>query len=150
MRALNPTRGLQKRPRARKASVLRGIALIEVLVALLVFMLGVLGLVGLQSSMTRAQTEAKVRADAVALANDLVGRMWTDLDNIAAYNATGCASQARCSEWQGKVSRSLPGGTGAVEINATSGDVTVTISWTMPGGEAHKYVTNTTVAKAST
>lgn len=128
----------------------RGIALIEVLVALLIFMLGVLGLVGLQTSMTRAQTESKSRADAVALANDLIGRMWTDLDNVGAYSGGGCAEQARCSEWQNKVAGGLPGGTGAVGVDTGTGDVTVTITWTMPGGSAHKYVTSTTVSKAST
>ena len=144
--ALAPAR----RRRTTTSRRLHGIALIEVLVALLIFMLGVLGLVGLQTSMTRAQTEAKVRADAAALANELVGRMWTDLDNVVAYNATGCATQARCSEWQGKVRAGLPGGAGAVAVDSGTGDVTVTITWATPGGDAHKYVTNTTVAKAST
>lgn len=136
----------------RTAAVRRqaGVALIEVLVALLIFMLGVLGLVGLQTSMTRAQTESKVRADAVALANELIGRMWTDIDNIGDYDADGCASQSRCSEWQGKVSRSLPAGTGAVDVDSVTGDVTISIGWSMPGGTAHKFVTSTTVAKAST
>jgi type IV pilus assembly protein PilV len=137
-----------RRAMARKHQ--SGIALIEVLVALLIFMLGVLGLVGLQTSMTRAQTEAKVRADAVNLANDLIGRMWTDLNNLSAYNASGCASQTRCREWQDKVAAALPVGQGAVAFDATSGNVTVTISWTTPSGESHKYVTSTTVSKAST
>lgn len=133
----------------RQALQTRGIALIEVLVALLIFMLGVLGLVGLQASMTRAQTDSKVRADATYLASELNGRMWSDLANLASYDGTGCASQARCSEWQRKVSSSLPGGTGAVTVNASSGDVAVTISWTMPNGETHQYVTHTTVSKAA-
>ncbi|BEP38035.1 hypothetical protein GmRootV59_50060 [Variovorax sp. V59] len=139
----------QVRRKPPQTSHSRGIALIEVLVALLIFMLGVLGLVGLQASMTRAQTDSKVRADAAYLASELNGRMWSDLTNLASYNGTGCASQARCSEWQSKVSSSLPGGTGAVTVNASSGDVAVTISWTMPNGETHQYVTHTTVSKAA-
>ncbi|MCR8957670.1 pilus assembly protein PilV [Variovorax sp. S2] len=127
----------------------QGIALIEVLVALLIFMLGVLGLVGLQASMTRAQTDSKVRADAAYLASELNGRMWSDLTNLAGYNGAGCAAQARCSEWQSKVRSSLPSGSGAVTVNASSGDVAVTISWTMPNGETHQYVTHTTVSKAA-
>jgi type IV pilus assembly protein PilV len=122
--------------------------LIEVLVAMLIFVLGVLGLVGLQGSMTRAQTDSKVRADAALLANDLVGRMWSDLTNMATYNGSGCASQVRCKEWQDKVANSLPKGTGAVTVDASTGDVAVTITWTMPSGESHHYVTHTTVAKA--
>ena len=126
----------------------RGVALIEVLVAMLIFMLGVLGLVGLQGSMTRAQTESKVRADAALLAGELIGRMWSDLTNMATYSGSGCASQARCKEWQSKVASSLPGGTGAVTVDASTGDVAVTVTWTMPSGESHQYVTHSTVAKA--
>lgn len=133
------------RSRARRAA--RGIALLEVLVAILIFMLGVLGLIGLQGAMTRAQTESKVRADAAYLASELVGRLWSDLTNMAAYNGSGCASQARCKEWQDKVAVGLPGGTGSVAVDASTGDVQVTVTWTMPDGQAHKYVTSTTVVK---
>ena len=125
----------------------RGVAMIEVLVAMLIFMLGVVGLVGLQAAMTHAQTNAKVRADASLLANDIVGRMWADLTNMASYNGSGCASRPNCKEWQTKVSNSLPAGTGAVTVDAATGDVAVTITWTMPGGESHQYVTRTTVAQ---
>ncbi len=127
---------------------MRGIALIEVLVALLVFMLGVLGLVGLQSSMTRAQTESKLRADAAYLASEAIGRMWSDLGSLASYHGSGCAGQARCKEWQDKVADFLPQGSGAIAVDAATGDVSVTVSWTLPSGETHKYLTSTTVAKA--
>ncbi|SCK62025.1 type IV pilus assembly protein PilV [Variovorax sp. HW608] len=141
-----------ERPRRRLALAgsrqVRGVAMIEVLVALLLFMLGVLGMVGLQSSMTRAQTESKVRSDAAYLASELIGRMWSDLTNYATYNGSGCATQTRCKEWQTKVANSLPGGTGAVTVDATTGNVAVTVSWTMPSGDTHQYVTQTTVTKS--
>ena len=129
---------------------LRGIALIEVLVALLIFMMGVLGLVGLQGSMTRAQTESKFRADAAYLASEAIGRMWSDLTNLNSYDGSGCASVARCKEWQDKVGTALPQGTGAVALDATTGDTTITVSWTPPGGETHRYITSTTIARAGT
>ena len=122
--------------------------LIEVLVALLIFMLGVLGLVGLQGSMTRAQTESKLRADATYLASEVVGRMWSDLNNLASYHGSSCASLDRCKEWQSKVASGLPGGSGTITLDVPTGDVTVEIDWTLPSGETHKYVTSTTVAKA--
>lgn len=134
----------------RTRSRVRGIALIEVLVAMLIFMLGVLGLIGLQSSMTRAQTESKVRADAAYLASELTGRMWADLNNLAGYNGSGCASQARCQEWRNKVASSLPSGGGSVAYDTGTGNVTITVTWTMPNGDSHKYVTSTTVTKPTT
>jgi len=137
------------RRHARTAAPQRGVALLEVLVALLIFMVGVLGLVGLETAMVRTQTETKMRADAAALANELIGRMWTDLDNLSAYNGAACASQTRCTEWQAKVAQALPAGNGSVVYDAVTGNVAVSIGWTLPGGESHRYQTHTTVAKAS-
>ena len=134
------------KPPARRT---RGIALIEVLIALLIFMLGVLGLVGLQATMTRAQTDSKSRADAAYLATELIGRMWGDLTNMASYHGSGCASQTRCKEWQDKVSQMLPRGTGAVTVASSSGDVQVTVGWTMPNGDTRQYVTSTTITKSA-
>lgn len=135
-------------PRRTVSRGVRGAALIEALVAMLIFMVGVLGLVGLQGSMTRAQSESKLRADAAFLASDVVSRMWLDLTSIANYNGTGCATQLLCKEWQGKVATTLPGGTGSVAVDTTTGDVAVTVGWTLPDGQAHRYITRTTVAKA--
>lgn len=128
----------------------RGVVLVEVMVAILLFILGVVGLVGLQSSMTRAQTEAKIRADATFLATEVLGRLWSDVNNISLYNGSACAGLPRCKEWQDKVSRELPGGTGAITVDALTGDVAVTVSWSLPSGETHQYVANTTVIKAGT
>ncbi len=151
---MNPSRpsirtrsALQRR--LRPACRISGVALIEVLVAILLFVLGVLGLVGLQSSMTHAQTESKMRADAVYLANEAMGRMWTDVTNIALYDGGNCATQTRCKEWQEKVGHLLPQGTGSITVDTTTGDVAVTVAWTLPNGESHKHVSQTTITKAA-
>ena len=62
------------RPPCRSA---RGVALIEALVGLLIFSFGVLGLIGLQATMSKAQTGAKFRADASNLTAELLGVMAT-------------------------------------------------------------------------
>lgn len=126
----------------------RGVALIEALVSMLLFSLGVLALVGLQGSMVRAQTDAKVRADAAYLASEVVGKMWSDLQNIADYNGAACADQTRCKEWQDKVATLLPNGSGAVTVDSSTNDVTVTIGWESPDQGTHRYVTHTTIVAA--
>ncbi|MDH6591953.1 type IV pilus assembly protein PilV [Variovorax sp. TBS-050B] len=134
--------------RSRRASAPprhRGIALIEVLVAMLIFMLGVLGLVGLQSTMTRTQTDSKLRADASNLASEVIGRMWVDIANLSGYQGTTTCTAPSCLEWRAKVATVLPSGSAVITV-AASGDVAVTVSWTMPGGETHKYVTRSTIA----
>jgi len=128
----------------------RGVALIEALIAILIFAFGVLGIVGLQVSMTRAQSSAKFRGDAAFLANELIGTMWSDLNNFAKYDtASGnCDGYARCTDWKNKVSTVLPGGT--IEIKTwsggnTDGDVDIRVNWSVPGEGDHKYVTSTNV-----
>lgn len=131
---------------ARRAS--RGFLLIEVLVSILIFSVGVLALIGLQAKMTTAQTSAKFRADAGYLANEVVGIMWGDVSNLTRYNGVACASYARCDDWQDKVAASLPGGAGAVAINATTRVITVTVSWTQASEGQHTFTTTTNIAAA--
>lgn len=140
-------KSLKCRPRRRFAHAgQKGIALIEALVAVLIFMLGVLGLIGLQGSMTRAQTESKIRADASYLASEIVGRMWADVPNVNAYAGTDSCTASSCTEWRAKVEKLLPSGEAAITVNSLTGDVSITVTWTMPDGQAHKYVTSTTIA----
>ncbi|MDM0075142.1 pilus assembly protein PilV [Variovorax sp. J2P1-59] len=121
-------------------------ALIEVLVAMLIFMLGVLGLIGMQGSLTRSQTESKMRADAAYLASEVIGRMWTDINNLTGYAGDDSCSAAGCTEWRSKVTQMLPGGGAAIAVDEATGDVSVTVTWALPNGDTHKYVTQTTIA----
>lgn len=125
----------------------RGAMLIEVLVAILIFSIGVLALVGLQAQMTHAQSSAKSRADATYLANELIGVMWSDTTNLSSYDT--CDGYARCSEWQAKVANALPKGAGTIDVvDATTGEVTITVRWTSPSDGDHQYVTTTFIRAA--
>lgn len=118
--------------------------LLEALVALLIFAFGVLGLVGLQAAMTKAQSTAKYRADAAFLAQQVLGTMWTDGPNIANYATANCTGYARCNSWATKVASTLPGGTAA--IAATAAGWEVKISWTQPNEGTHTFTTISTIA----
>lgn len=122
-----------------------GYVLIEVLVAGMVFAIGVLGIVSLQAKMTQAQTVGKSRADATYLANELVGLVWADVPGRANYDSSLCSTYARCSDWANKVARMLPGGSAAVTVDLVTGVVTVAISWTTQTG-VQTYATSTAVA----
>lgn len=136
----------------------RGFVLIEALVALLIFSFGVLGIVGLQASMTKAQTQSKFRADASLLAQRLIGTMWSDKDTLVNYNAANCAGHSRCSEWAAQVAAALPAGTPTVTVTALPGgtvaatgkviaaDVTISIAWTPPNEQQHTFITSSAVA----
>lgn len=136
----------------------RGFMLVEVMVALLIFAIGVLGIVGLQASMTKAQTGSKFRGDAAFLAQRLVGNMWTDRSGLNNYGtAGGCSSHTRCSDWLAEVANLLPDGDATVSVttlpNGTdatgaviAAEVTITINWTPPHEEQRQFVTTSAIS----
>ena len=91
-----------------------GFAMLEALVALLICAMGVLGVVGLQGAMTRAQTSATFRAEAAFLAQQLLGEMWTDRANLASYATASCG--AACADWRARVAARLPSGQATVTV----------------------------------
>jgi type IV pilus assembly protein PilV len=66
----------------------RGVTMIEVLVALLILTIGLLGVAGLQARMQTAEIEAYQRAQAIVLLQDMVDRINANRVNAASY-ATG-------------------------------------------------------------
>ena len=104
----------------------QGVALLEALIAVLIFSIGILAVIGLQATSVRLTTDAKYRADASFLANQALGRVWADPGNLAAYVEANTALA------------DLPGGKRKVEV---AGDrVTVTVTWQPPGGDPHNFV----------
>lgn len=134
----------------------RGFMLLEALIALLIFSIGVLGIVGLQASMTKAQTGSKFRADAAFLAQRLVGGMWSDRNGLDNYDtAANCASYTRCSQWVSEVANLLPAGDATVNVTSLgtdatgrviSAEVTITINWTPPNEEQRRFTTTSAIA----
>jgi type IV pilus assembly protein PilV len=118
--------------------------LLEVLVALLIFAFGVLGIVGLQASLTKAQTGSKFRADAALLAQELIGNMWADQPSLANYTTAGCAAHPRCNAVLTKVAATLPAGQLRIEQRAP-GLVEIEINWTPPSEEQHRFRTEAAV-----
>jgi type IV pilus assembly protein PilV len=137
------TRRTPQQPPAPKPD---GFVLLEALIALLIFALAVLGLVGLQASMTRASSSAKYRADAAYLASDLVGLMWTDSRNLALYDAGACTSHPPCQRWRERVRERLPTGAGQALVSKTEpGQVTVKVTWKAPSDDQHQFETTTAI-----
>jgi type IV pilus assembly protein PilV len=129
-----PSRGPARRAQA-------GVMLIEALVAILIFTLGIIAVLGMQSASILQVSQSKYRTDAAYLANQILGRMWGDRGNLGAYTTAG--SSAR-SAWDGVVAATLPNGNGTI-ANA-NGNVTVTIRWHAPDESInHQYVAAATI-----
>lgn len=145
-----------RRPPRPAPRNLRGFVLLEALVAILLFVTGLLGILGLQTHLARAQTESAIRSEAAYLANELLGLMWGDLLHLDGFGVSaGDCSAAACKTWLAKTRTLLPDGNASVSVTALSGgtvgsNVDITVTWTMPGGEARKYMTRSTLVTTHT
>jgi type IV pilus assembly protein PilV len=105
----------------------QGMALIEGLIAVLIFSLGILSIVGLQAVNLKQAADAKYRVDASFLANQTLGMMWADRGNLISHAVTDQAVAG------------LPNGKRTVAVAGS--EVTVTITWQLPGEQApHRHV----------
>jgi type IV pilus assembly protein PilV len=93
-----------------------GVMLLEALIAILIFSIGILAIVGMQATAVRTVTESRSRAEAALYANQLLGQIWADAINASQYAYTGSgAVPARLQSWHDDVTgvtdprRGLPG-----------------------------------------
>ena len=116
-----------------------GVALLEALVGILIFSIGILALMGLQAQSIRNTVEAKYRNEAAYLANQIIGQMWVDRANLADYDTTAGASQQMIN-WRTQVASVLPSvvpaGANSPEIEVVGNQVTVRVFWQMPGADS--------------
>lgn len=115
-------------------SAQQGVVLLEAMIAILLFSMGVLAVIGLQAAMIKNTADSKYRADASYIAQQMVGRLWSDPDNRATYPGTTT-----------DISSSLPGGSLVVTQPAVD-QFTVTVIWQKPGEAQHNYTITTTIA----
>jgi len=137
----------------------RGSFVLEALIAILLFAIGILAIVGLQAASIRNAAGAKYRTDASLLANQIIGQMWVADKTNATLAAcfVGPAVSGVCPPagtaganylaWAGSVAQVLPGVSGVaanaptITIDANN-QATVTVFWKAPRDNApHNYST---------
>jgi type IV pilus assembly protein PilV len=131
-----------------------GVSMIELLISMVIFAFGMLGLVGLQTKTLAYGQSGLYRSQATALTDDILDRMRTDRANAKSGNwdtAFGNASsyitgtqiyQTDLKDWKAQVEALLPSGQAQITVNA--GAVTVTIQWDESragGSSTEKFVT---------
>jgi type IV pilus assembly protein PilV len=136
----------------------QGVMLLEALIGILIFSVGILALIGMQATAMRATIDAKYRSEASYLVNEVIGRMWVDRANLADYATSpgtpaACPGTAPC-DWIARVNALLPNATGAnapeIVVTTTGGgatlvnEVTVTVRWQAPGDSEASNHTSTT------
>ncbi|MFC4761792.1 type IV pilus modification PilV family protein [Dyella koreensis] len=132
----------------------QGVVLLDALIAIVIFSIGIVGMVALQSAATKLSRDAKYRSDAAMAVDQVVAQMWVSNPGTLSANfkspegaqyKTWAATLTSLSATQG-----LPGVREKAPVIEVSADniVTVTLYWRAPGDDAyHRYVSTTHIAR---
>ena len=128
-----------------------GSVLLEGLLAILIFSVGLLSILMLLSTALVEVGNARTRSEASLLAADLIAEMWTGDRTVASlqsrYADTTAADYQR---WQQQVVTRLPGITAKVNQPTVTVDqnrkVTIQLAWKSPGQtQSHSLLTTATI-----
>jgi type IV pilus assembly protein PilV len=122
--------------------------LLEALMGILIFSIGILAILGMQGIAMRATIDAKYRSEASFLANELIGTIWVDQANLGTYatSSLSCPTSPpyvpRPCDWIQRVRTALPRDPDrpltdtAPTIVISGQQVTVTVRWQRKGDSA--------------
>lgn len=127
-----------------------GSMLLESFIAILIFSMGILAIVGMQASAVKNSADAKYRSEASLLANELLGKMWvsdrTPATLQAKFQGGAGTDGSGYTLWYSSVQATLPDSSTyapTVSVDPVSGLVTVTVRWKAPSeaaaDAAHSY-----------
>ena len=136
-----------------------GVSMIELLVSMVIFAFGMLGLVGLQTKTLAYGQSGLYRSQATALTDDVLDRMRTDRANAklgnwntafanasASFTGTSIA-QTDLKDWKQQIESLLPSGQAKIETDlVNAGYFIISIQWdeTRAGGSStEQFVTRT-------
>ncbi len=141
--------------------------LIESMVAILLFSMGILALVGMYAAATSRTSDSQYRIEAANYTNRIIGQIWASVDRSSAANLTNtllafehragdgdCAftgnasAHAAVAQWVADITASgagLPGADDTMQQilvdTANANRVTVTVCWRAPSDAiAHRHV----------
>lgn len=133
--------------RMQKPALQKGSMLLEAFIAILIFSMGILAIVGMQASAVKSSTDAKYRSEASLLVNELIGQMWvgnrTQANLQAAFQGGSGTDGASYTAWYSTVQATLPGAAAnPPTVNIVPGTdpatsvVTVAVRWKAPNEPA--------------
>lgn len=117
----------------------RGFTMIEVLVAMIILAIGLLGVAGIQALSLKQSSNSSVRSLVTMHAYDLSERMRSEFDDVSVFEKSlsstcnGCDS--KLSAWQTRLLEDVPTASTAVDVT-TNSDLTfaeITVNWTERG-----------------
>ena len=124
----------------------RGMILVDGLIAILIFSIGILSVVALQALGIRYTSDARYRVAAAIYADRLLAQMWASAAQPSALQAFATGGEAYAA-WQSAVAAELPGADAAPPTVTFNGaEVTIVVSWKMPNENVpHAYTTTSQI-----
>lgn len=135
----------------------RGFSVLEILVALAVIAIGVIGVAALYTERVNITARTDARTIAAELAESIAGRIrLNDAGRIGYARVMGIVCNPRAKPkgadrqaemeaacWQDKVGQRLPNGSGTImrDTSTTPATYVVAVSWTVPNAGTASYVT---------
>lgn len=126
----------------------KGVMLLEALIGILIFSIGILALIAMQSVAVTQVRDAHYRTDAAILAEQMLGNLTLITSSNPPVSPLGAITL-----WQSSVAALLPSGSGTVTTAANPAlgtkvtNVTITVTWRAPGASSDSnHVTVATLA----
>lgn len=130
-----------------------GVMLLEALIAVVIFSLGILGLVALQARSLSLEQDSNYRAQAAMLANQMISQVWAGNERTACTDFDEATTVV--TNWKTQVMQTLPGvDNSMISYKCTPNSVTrsgvieyinqidITIQWKLPSSkELHSFST---------
>ena len=136
------------RPGLHGRNRILGAALLEAIIAILLFSIGVTGALLLLGTAVRENSAAQYRGQAAMLIDAVIADMWTGERSQAGLLARFASTASGFMNWKDRVAASLPGTAEKppeIDVGA-DGTVTVKLYWRAPGdGSFHQLVTVTRI-----
>lgn len=142
---MTPAHNRSPRDRSRqRRSRIRGASLIEVAIVLLLFSVGLIGLVAMQARAVQFSVSAEDSGRAALLANEIASAMW-------ARNTVNLPSPV-IAAWNSRVADPTAGGlpSGVGTVTVSGGVARVTVTWRAPKAPAddvNRFVTDVVIAE---
>ena len=136
-----------------------GIAILEAMIAILIFSMGIIALMGMQATTINNVADAKYRNTASFYADQMVGMIWAKRTGSTvpisgvyyaspdtSFACNPCSStngNADTQAWLAQIQSAVPSATASIAASSVSPLVTVTVGWTPPNAASHVQVAYT-------
>lgn len=137
-------------PSFRCMRLTRGAVLLEAVISLLVFSIGITGALLLLATSVQVNSATQFRAQAALLIDEAIAGIWTGDRNPAEIGRRYASNAAEYLAWRARVEATLPGATVRPPLIQVGADntIAVVVNWRAPGADDfHQLVSVTRVAE---